>query len=111
MADVSSGWGRLTWGQADWDDSTVYAIGWGAKSWNDGAWGELHNVVLTLSGLEISLGYIIGGAIRGLICGLGILIMCLFITDMKIINFPLTVFYLLTVLIDYLKNEKNEFGS
>ena len=54
MADVSSGWGRLTWGQADWDDSTVYATGWGAKSWNDGAWGELHNVVLTLSGLEIS---------------------------------------------------------
>jgi hypothetical protein len=54
MADVSSGWGRLTWGQANWNDSTVYATGWGAKSWNDGAWGELHNVLLTLSGLEIT---------------------------------------------------------
>ena len=55
-------------------------------------------LIAPLSGLEISIGYIIGGAIRGLICGLGILIMCLFITDMKIINFPLTIFYLLTVL-------------
>ena len=54
MADVSSGWGRLTWGQADWDDSTVYATGWGAKSWNDGAWGELKNETITLTGFEIS---------------------------------------------------------
>jgi len=54
MADVSSGWGRLTWGQADWDDSTVYAIGWGAKSWGDSGWGELKNETIDITGLEIS---------------------------------------------------------
>ena len=54
-------------------------------------------LIAPLSGLQISLGYIIGGTLRGMICGLGILIMCLFITDMQIINFPLTFFYLLTV--------------
>ena len=54
-------------------------------------------LIAPLSGLEISLGYIIGGALRGLICGLAILITCLFITDLKISNFILTIFYLLTV--------------
>ena len=54
-------------------------------------------LVAPLSGFEISLGYIIGGAIRGLICGLGILIICLFMTDLKIENYLLTFFYLLTV--------------
>ena len=50
-------------------------------------------LIAPLSGLQISLGYIIGGALRGIICGLSILIMCIFITDMQIINFPLTIFY------------------
>ena len=54
-------------------------------------------LIAPLSGLQISLGYIIGGTIRGMMCGLGILIMCLFITDLQIINLPLTIFYLLTV--------------
>ena len=54
-------------------------------------------LISPLSGLEISLGYIIGGAMRGLICGLGILIICLFITDLVIENYLLTIFYLLTV--------------
>ena len=54
-------------------------------------------LIAPLSGLQISLGYIIGGTLRGMICGLSILIMCLFITDMQILNFPLTIFYLLTV--------------
>ena len=54
-------------------------------------------LIAPLSGLEISLGYIIGGALRGLICGLGILIICLFLTDLTIDNFILTFFYLLTV--------------
>jgi len=54
-------------------------------------------LIAPLSGLEISLGYIIGGALRGLICGLGILIICLFMTDFKIENYILTIFYLLTV--------------
>ena len=54
-------------------------------------------LIAPLSGFEISLGYIIGGALRGLICGLGILIICLFMTDFHINNYPLTIFYLLTV--------------
>jgi ABC-2 type transport system permease protein len=54
-------------------------------------------LVAPLSGFEISLGYIIGGALRGLICGLGILVICLFMTDLRIENYLLTLFYLLTV--------------
>jgi len=54
-------------------------------------------LIAPLSGFEISLGYIIGGALRGLICGLGILVICLFMTDLIIENFILTIFYLLTV--------------
>ena len=54
-------------------------------------------LIAPLSGMQISLGYIIGGTLRGIICGLSILIMCLFITDLKINNFLLTIFYLLTV--------------
>jgi len=27
MADVTSGWGRLTWGQAGWDEATVLTQG------------------------------------------------------------------------------------
>ena len=54
-------------------------------------------LIAPLSGLEISLGYIIGGTLRGMICGLGILFICFFLTDLKIINFPLTIFYLITV--------------
>ena len=44
-------------------------------------------LIAPLSGMQISLGYIIGGTLRGIICGLSILIMCLFITDLKINNF------------------------
>ena len=52
MADVSSGWGRLTWGQADWNDSTVYNTGWGAKGWGDSNWGELNDETVTLTGVS-----------------------------------------------------------
>ena len=50
-------------------------------------------LVAPLSGFEISLGYIIGGALRGLICGLGILIICLFMTDLRIENYLLYKMY------------------
>ena len=52
MPDVSSGWGRLTWGQANWNEATTLKTGWGAKSWNDGAWGELNDETVTLTGLS-----------------------------------------------------------
>ena len=61
-------------------------------------------LIAPLSGLQISLGYIIGGAIRGLICGLAILIMCIILSEIpnaqgqfNIKNWPLTILYLLTV--------------
>ena len=61
-------------------------------------------LIAPLSGLQVSLGYIIGGAMRGLICGLGILIMCIILSEMpnaqgefNINNWPLTILYLLTV--------------
>ena len=54
-------------------------------------------LILPLSGLEITFGYIIGGAIRGLISGLGIIIICLFLTNFSINNYLLTLFYLIIV--------------
>ena len=56
-------------------------------------------LIAPLSGLQISLGYIIGGAMRGLICGLAILIMCIIMPngDFNVLNWPLTFLYLLTV--------------
>ena len=61
-------------------------------------------LIAPLSGLQVSLGYIIGGAMRGLICGLAILIMCIILSQMpnaqdefNIKNWPLTILYLLTV--------------
>ena len=39
---VSSGWGRFTWGQANWNEAVqLLKTGWGAQAWNDGEWGEL----------------------------------------------------------------------
>ena len=56
-------------------------------------------LIAPLSGLQVSLGYIIGGAMRGLICGLSILIMCIIMpnTDFNVDNWFLTMLYLLTV--------------
>ena len=56
-------------------------------------------LIAPLSGLQVSLGYIIGGAMRGLICGLSILIMCIIMpnTDFNVDNWLLTMLYLLTV--------------
>ena len=56
-------------------------------------------LIAPLSGLQVSLGYIIGGSMRGLICGLSILIMCIIMpnTDFKVDNWFLTLLYLLTV--------------
>jgi ABC-2 type transport system permease protein len=56
-------------------------------------------LIAPLSGLQISLGYIIGGAMRGLICGWAILVMCIIMpnTDFNVDNWFLTMLYLLTV--------------
>ena len=39
---VTSGWGRLTWNQANWNEATTLKTGWGAQQWSgDGGWGDL----------------------------------------------------------------------
>ena len=51
MPDVTSGWGRLTWGQANWNSATTLKTGWGAQSWNgEGGWGDLSDQTITLDG-------------------------------------------------------------
>ena len=51
---VNSGWGRLTWGQAQWNEDSALATGWGAKSWGDGEWGTLADETVTLTGFSIT---------------------------------------------------------
>ena len=31
---VTSGWGRFTWGQAEWNENTTLKTGWGAQQWS-----------------------------------------------------------------------------
>ena len=54
MSDVSSGWGRFTWGQAYWNRDALLATGWGAKAWNDGEWGNLADETVSLTGISFS---------------------------------------------------------
>ena len=36
---TTSGWGRFTWGQAEWNEDTTLKTGWGAQQWSgDGGW-------------------------------------------------------------------------
>ena len=51
---VTSGWGRLTWGQAGWNEATTLKTGWGAQSWGDGEWGELKDAIALPTGLSIT---------------------------------------------------------
>ena len=52
---VTSGWGRLTYGQANWNQATTLKTGWGAQAWNGGgAWGQTSNQVVSLTGQSIS---------------------------------------------------------
>ena len=50
MPDVSSGWGRLTYGQAAWNEATPIQEGWGRETWGYQAWGD--TPILTLTGLS-----------------------------------------------------------
>ena len=51
---MATGWGRLTWGQAQWNEDNALATGWGAKSWGDGEWGTLADETVTLTGFSIT---------------------------------------------------------
>ena len=51
MPDVTSGWGRLTWDQANWGDAVTLKTGWGAQAWDgEGGWGDLSDQTITLDG-------------------------------------------------------------
>ena len=50
MPDVASGWGRLTYGQANWGDAVTIKQGWGRLAWGSQAYGDSPTV--TLSGLS-----------------------------------------------------------
>ena len=48
---TTSGWGRFTWGQANWNEDTTLKTGWGAQAWNgEGGWGDLSDQTITLDG-------------------------------------------------------------
>ena len=51
---TTSGWGRFTRGQANWNEATTFKTGWGAQAWNDGEWGELKDVTIFPTGLSIT---------------------------------------------------------
>lgn len=53
-------------------------------------------LITPLSSLELSLSFIIGGAIRGFVNGILILLIC-WLAGMPILNLPLTLFFILLV--------------
>ena len=58
----------------------------------------IEDILITpLSGLEISLSYIIGGMVRGILNGILVLILGYFLTGFQMDNLPLTFVYLFTV--------------
>ena len=52
---TTSGWGRFTWGQANWNADTTLKTGWGAQ-WSDGGWGDLSDqtISVSLTGIQIT---------------------------------------------------------
>jgi ABC-2 type transport system permease protein len=58
----------------------------------------IEDILITpISGLEISLSYIIGGAVRGILNGILVLLLAYFITGIHIENWFLTLVYLSVV--------------
>ena len=52
---VNSGWGRFTWGQAEWNEDATLKTGWGAQAWSgDGGWGDLSDQTISLTGIQIT---------------------------------------------------------
>ena len=50
---TTSGWGRFTWGQANWNEDTTLKTGWGAQQWSgDGGWGDLSDQTVSLTGVS-----------------------------------------------------------
>ena len=55
MSDVLTGWGRFTWGQANWNENTKITTGWGADPYNDAAstWGDVGDEIVVLTEQEV----------------------------------------------------------
>ena len=53
---VTSGWGRLTWGQAGWNDAQTIEQGRGRETWGYQSWGDTPIVTLTGLTATTSLG-------------------------------------------------------
>ena len=52
---VTSGWGRLTWDQANWNEAVTLKTGWGAQNWSgEGGWGDLSDQTISLTGISIT---------------------------------------------------------
>ena len=56
MPDVASGWGRLTYGQANWGDATTIKQGWGRLDWGSQAYGDSPTVALSGVSATASVG-------------------------------------------------------
>ena len=52
MPDVTSGWGRLDFGQSNWGQATVIKQGWGAKAFGEDEWGDLSDANILLTGQQ-----------------------------------------------------------
>jgi len=55
---MSVGWGRLSWGQAGWNDATTLKEGWGRLGWGSQVYGDAPNVDLVGVGATTSVGSI-----------------------------------------------------
>ena len=62
---VTSGWGRFTWGQANWNENQILKQVGAHKSWNEDEWGDLKDAISSsLTGQNllhlvlVNLGYI-----------------------------------------------------
>ena len=53
---TTSGYGRYSWGQAGWNDSTLIEQGWGRESWGYQSWGDTPIVTLPSLSASTSLG-------------------------------------------------------
>jgi hypothetical protein len=54
----TDGWGRLSWGQAGWNDATTVKEGWGRLTWGSQTWGEAPGVTLSGQQATTSVGSI-----------------------------------------------------
>ena len=55
---MSVGWGRLSWGQAGWNEATPLVEGLGRLGWGSQAWGEAPGVTLSGQQATTSVGSI-----------------------------------------------------